>query len=52
MEELITANLRARPTRTVISVLAVAMGVILMLVIDGITSGTLNDTANRTMGVI
>jgi putative ABC transport system permease protein len=51
MEELITANLRARPTRTAISVLAVAMGVILVLVIDGITAGTLNDLANRTMGV-
>ncbi|MBP1625513.1 MAG: efflux pump, inner rane subunit [Acidobacteria bacterium] len=51
MEELITANLRSRPTRTLISIFAVAIGVILMLVIDGITSGTLNDTVNRTMGV-
>jgi putative ABC transport system permease protein len=51
MEQLITANLRSRPTRTIISIFAVAIGVILMLVIDGITSGTLNDTVNRTMGV-
>jgi len=51
MDELITANLRARPTRTVISIFAVAIGVILMLVIDGITSGTLLDSVNRTMGV-
>ena len=51
MDQLITANLRSRPTRTIISVLAVAMGVILMLVIDGIISGTLNDTVNRTIGV-
>jgi putative ABC transport system permease protein len=51
MEQLITANLRSRPTRTIICIFAVAVGVILMLVIDGITSGTLNDTVNRTMGV-
>jgi putative ABC transport system permease protein len=51
MEDLITANLKSRPTRTIISVFAVAIGVILMLVIGGITSGTLNDTIGRTMGV-
>jgi putative ABC transport system permease protein len=51
MENLITANIRSRPTRTFISVLAVALGVVLMLVIGGITSGTLNDYINRTMGV-
>lgn len=51
MDQLITANLRSRPTRTLISVFAVAIGVILMLLIGGITSGTLNDTANRTMSV-
>ncbi len=51
MEQLITANLRSRPTRTIICIFAVAVGVVLLLVIDGITSGTLNDTVNRTMGV-
>lgn len=51
MDELITANLRSRPTRTIISVFAVAIGVILMLVISGMTKGTLNDTVDRTMGV-
>jgi putative ABC transport system permease protein len=51
MEKLITANLRSRPTRTIICIFAVAVAVILVLVIDGITSGTLNDTVNRTMGV-
>lgn len=51
MEKLITANLKSRPTRTVISIFAVAIGVILMLVIDGITSGTLNDSVTRTMSV-
>jgi putative ABC transport system permease protein len=51
MDDLISANLRARPTRTVISIFAVAVGVILMLVIGGITSGTLNDYLERTMFV-
>jgi putative ABC transport system permease protein len=51
MDDFITANLRSRPTRTIISVFAVAIGVILMLIIGGIMSGTLNDTINRTMGV-
>ncbi len=51
MESLITANIRSRPTRTFISVLAVALGVVLMLIIGGITTGTLNDYINRTVGV-
>jgi putative ABC transport system permease protein len=51
MYHLITANLKARPTRTVISIFAVAIGVILILVINGMTQGTLNDTVDRTMGV-
>ncbi len=51
MENLITANVRSRPTRTVISILAVALGVILMLVIGGITNGTLNDYLDRTLSL-
>jgi putative ABC transport system permease protein len=51
MENLITANIRSRPTRTFISILAVALGVVLMLVIGGITTGTLNDTLERTVGM-
>lgn len=51
MDGLITANLWSRPTRTAISIFAVAMGVILMLVINGISSGTLEDVANRTISV-
>jgi putative ABC transport system permease protein len=35
----------------VISILAVGVGVILMLIIGGITTGTLNDYLSRTMGV-
>ena len=51
MENLITANIKSRPTRTAISVLAVALGVILLLIIGGITTGTLNDYLNRTISI-
>ncbi len=51
MDDLITANLWSRKTRTIISVFAVAMGVILMLVINGIAKGTLEDAVNRTISV-
>jgi putative ABC transport system permease protein len=51
MENLVTANIRSRPTRTFISILAVALGVILMLVIGGIVSGTLNDSLGRTVAL-
>jgi putative ABC transport system permease protein len=51
MENLIAANIRSRPTRTFISILAVALGVVLMLVIGGIVSGTLNDYLGRTVAV-
>lgn len=51
MESIVAANMRSRPTRTFISVLAVAIGVILMLIIGGIVSGTLNDYLNRTINM-
>lgn len=51
MENLIAANIRSRPTRTFISVLAVALGVVIMLVVGGIVSGTLNDYLGRTVAV-
>ena len=48
MENLVSANIRSRPTRTFISILAVALGVILMLVLGGIVKGTLDDYLGRT----
>ncbi len=51
MESIVAANMRARPARTFISVLAVAIGVILMLIVGGIVSGTLDEYLNRTIGV-
>ncbi|MDR0842130.1 MAG: ABC transporter permease [Acidobacteriota bacterium] len=51
MENLITANIKSRPTRTFISVAAVALGVILLLVVGGIVKGTLDDYLGRTMSI-
>jgi putative ABC transport system permease protein len=51
MDNLIAANIMSRPVRTAISVLAVGLGVILMLILGGIVTGTLNDYLSRTMGV-
>jgi putative ABC transport system permease protein len=51
MENLVTANIRSRPTRTFISILAVALGVILLLVVGGMVKGTLDDVLNRTMSM-
>jgi putative ABC transport system permease protein len=51
MENLITANIKSRPTRAVISIFAVALGVILLLIIGGITEGTLDDYLNRTISI-
>jgi putative ABC transport system permease protein len=51
MHSLIAANIKSRPTRAAISIIAVAIGVILTLIIGGIVSGTLNDYVNRTMRI-
>jgi putative ABC transport system permease protein len=51
MESMVTANMRSRPARTFISILSVAIGVILMLIIGGMVSGTLNEYLSRTISV-
>jgi putative ABC transport system permease protein len=51
MDSLTTANIRSRPTRTLISILAVALGVVIMLVLGGIATGTLEDYLGRTIGM-
>lgn len=51
MENVAAANIRSRPTRTIISAFAVALGVILFLVVGGITSGMLDDYIDRTVGL-
>ena len=51
MNKLIFANLMHRPLRSLISVLAVAIEVIMILSIVGIFMGMLNDTKQRTNGI-
>jgi putative ABC transport system permease protein len=47
----IFANLLQRPTRTVVSTLAISVGVVLILVSVGLTYGQLSDNAERTRRV-
>jgi putative ABC transport system permease protein len=51
MNKLIFANLLHRPMRSIISVLAVAIEVIMILSIVGIFTGMLNDQNRRTNGI-
>ncbi|HSR51814.1 MAG TPA: FtsX-like permease family protein [Acidobacteriota bacterium] len=47
MLKLISANLKERPTRTIVSVLAVALGVALVLISVGLANGQLTEHAMR-----
>ncbi|MCW5959575.1 MAG: ABC transporter permease [Pyrinomonadaceae bacterium] len=47
MLELIIANLRVRPFRTLISVIGVALGVVLVILFTGLAQGMSNDMAKR-----
>src|SRR5687768_13591250 len=49
--QIILASLRARPVRTAVSVLAVALEVILILLLVGLTTGIVDETATRPAGV-
>jgi putative ABC transport system permease protein len=51
MDSLILANIRQRPTRTLVSVIGVALGVVLILVNTGLVRGMLNDRLKREKGV-
>ena len=51
MGEFILRNLFHRPLRTLIAVLAVAVEVTLVVIIVGLTSGLLTETAKRIEGV-
>lgn len=51
MKKLIFANLLHRPVRSIISVLAIAIEVIMILSIVGIFMGMLNDQKQRTNGI-
>src|SRR5687768_6754097 len=49
--QMIVAGLKARPVRTTVSVLAVALEVTLILVVVGLTTGISDETGRRTEGV-
>jgi putative ABC transport system permease protein len=51
MNKLIIANILQRPVRTLISITAVAIEVMMILSIVGIFMGILNDTKQRTNGI-
>lgn len=51
MDSLILANIRQRPTRTLVSVLGVALGVVLILVNTGLVRGMMNDRIQREKAV-
>ena len=50
MDSLILANIRQRPTRTLVSVIGVALGVVLILVNTGLVRGMINDRSKRERG--
>jgi len=51
MESLVIANIKQRKTRTVISVMGVALGVILISLMGGLSNGMLADRAQRETNV-
>ena len=50
MKKLILSNLVHRPMRTLISIVAIAVEVTLILLIVGLSLGILNDNKERTKG--
>src|SRR5215469_13534829 len=50
MNKMIVANLAYRPLRSLISIIAVAVEVTLILLIVGLATGMLNDSQKRTRG--
>jgi putative ABC transport system permease protein len=51
MNKMIFANLVHRPIRSLISIIAIALEVALILLIAGLCYGIMNDTKNRTAGI-
>ena len=51
MNKLIVSNLVHRPIRSLISIVAVALEVALILLIAGLSYGIMNDSRNRTAGI-
>jgi putative ABC transport system permease protein len=51
VNQLVSANLRHRPVRTILSIIAIGVEVMLILTLVGLSEGTLEETARRTKGV-
>jgi putative ABC transport system permease protein len=51
MNKMIIANLVHRPVRSIISIIAIAVEVTLILLIVGLSLGMLNDNKSRTVGI-
>lgn len=51
MDNLVTANIRARPIRSLVSIAGVALGVILVLLFTGLSRGMSNDLQRRSSNV-
>jgi putative ABC transport system permease protein len=51
MNKMVVANLVHRPMRSLISVIAIALEVTLILLIVGLCYGLMNDSKNRTAGI-
>jgi putative ABC transport system permease protein len=51
MNKMVVANLVHRPIRSLISIVAIALEVTLILVIVGLCYGLMNDSKNRTAGI-
>src|SRR5467141_2481741 len=48
MDSLITANIRQRPVRTIVSVAGIALGVCLVMLFTGLATGMLSDLQRRS----
>ena len=51
MNKMVVANLAHRPIRSLISIIAIALEVTLILLIVGLCYGIMNDTKNRNVGI-
>src|SRR5215471_10053960 len=51
MNKMVVANLVHRPVRSLISIVAIALEVTLILLIVGLCYGLMNDTKNRNAGI-
>src|SRR5437879_10794069 len=51
MNRMVVANLVHRPIRSLISIVAIALEVTLILLIVGLCYGIMNDSKNRTAGI-